>query len=278
MESAVIIDKTFQGAVSHNIEDYPGGLIIPVDKPYRWTSGDVVRKLKFALQKHFGVKNIKIGHAGTLDPLATGLLIVCAGKATKLAETIQSHEKEYIAGISIGATTPSFDLEKPIDCFYPYEHIDAKAVEECCRQFVGEQEQVPPMFSAKYINGTRAYEYARDGKEMPLKSSRITIYEAELLDFDPAFRADPAQSPIREATAPSSPAPEVEDSPRPLATVRILCSKGTYIRSFARDLGLALGSGAYLNSLQRTICGNFSIKNANSLDNLLSTNYFCRLN
>ncbi|MBQ7222114.1 MAG: hypothetical protein IJS02_01440, partial [Bacteroidales bacterium] len=111
MESPVIVDKNFNGVISRNLEDYPGGLIIPVDKPYRWTSGDVVRKMKFALQKFFGVKNIKIGHAGTLDPLATGLLIICAGKATKLAETIQSHEKEYVAGISIGATTPSYDLE-----------------------------------------------------------------------------------------------------------------------------------------------------------------------
>ncbi|MBQ7222554.1 MAG: hypothetical protein IJS02_03695, partial [Bacteroidales bacterium] len=161
---------------------------------------------------------------------------------------------------------------------FPFEHITRESVEEACRQFIGEQDQVPPIFSAKYVDGTRAYEYAREGEDVPLKSSRITVYEAELLDFNPAYMAPPAQTPIREATAHLFSDPGISDVPRPLATVRIRCSKGTYIRSFARDLGLALGSGAYLNSLQRTICGNFFIKNANSLDNLLSTNYFCRLN
>ena len=147
--------------LSRNIEDYPEGIIIPIDKPYRWTSADVIRKVKYAAIRHFGKKNLKVGHAGTLDPLATGVLLVCIGKATKLAETLQSHDKEYVAGVTFGATTPSYDLEKEIDRFFPHEHITAEAIAEALPAFIGEQDQIAPLFSAKSVDGVRAYELAR---------------------------------------------------------------------------------------------------------------------
>ena len=147
--------------MSRNIEDYPEGIIIPIDKPYRWTSADVIRKVKFAAIRHFGKKNLKVGHAGTLDPLATGVLLVCIGKATKLAETLQSHDKEYIAGITFGATTPSYDLEKEIDRFFPHDHVSAETIEAALPTFIGEQDQIAPLFSAKSVDGVRAYELAR---------------------------------------------------------------------------------------------------------------------
>ena len=142
--------------LSRNIEDYPEGIIIPIDKPYRWTSADVIRKVKYTAIRHFGKKNLKVGHAGTLDPLATGVLLVCIGQATKLAEELQSHDKEYVAGITFGATTPSYDLEKEIDRFFPHEHITAAAVEEALPAFIGEQDQIAPLFSAKSVDGVRA--------------------------------------------------------------------------------------------------------------------------
>ena len=146
---------------SRSIEDYPQGIILPVDKPYRWTSADVVRKIKFAAKKHFGQKNLKVGHAGTLDPLATGVLIICIGKATRLAEEIQRGDKEYVAELTFGATTPSYDLEKPIDSFFSVDGVSASSVEEVLKRFLGEQEQVAPLFSAKSVDGVRAYEIAR---------------------------------------------------------------------------------------------------------------------
>ncbi|MBO4557603.1 MAG: tRNA pseudouridine(55) synthase TruB [Bacteroidales bacterium] len=232
------------------MEDYPDGLVFPIDKPYRWTSADAVHKMKIALQKHFHQKKIKVGHAGTLDPLATGLLIICAGRATKIADQLQASTKEYISTIEFGATTPSYDLEKPVDAEYPFEHITKEIVEKALEGFIGPQEQVPPIFSAKMINGARAYEYARAGEAVEMKASPITIEEAELLEL---------------ATAPSG---------RPAATVRWRCSKGTYIRSLARDLGLAVGSGAHLTALRRTLSGDFEIKNAISLELLHSSNIF----
>lgn len=147
--------------LSRNIEDYPEGIIIPINKPYRWTSADVIRKIKYAAIRHFGKKNLKVGHAGTLDPLATGVLLVCIGKATKLAERLQSHDKEYIAGITFGATTPSYDLEKEIDRHFPHEHITAESVAAALPAFIGEQDQIAPLFSAKSVDGVRAYELAR---------------------------------------------------------------------------------------------------------------------
>ena len=185
--------------LSDDINDYPGGIIIPVDKPYRWTSADVIRKVKFAATRHFHKKNLKVGHAGTLDPLATGVLLVCIGKATRLAELLQSHDKEYVAGITFGATTPSYDLEKEIDRLFPHEHITRESLAEVLPGFLGEQEQIAPLFSAKSVDGVRAYELARKlyKKEADkggmfdkaasdlIRTSRITISDIELLGFHP---------------------------------------------------------------------------------------------
>lgn len=249
-ESPVIVDRNFAGELSHELTDYPGGLIFPLDKPYRWTSADAVRKVKFWLQRHFHDRKIKVGHAGTLDPLATGLLIICVGRATKLVDTLQSHTKEYVAEIEFGATTPCYDLEKEIDQLYPFEHITQNILEEALEGFIGPQKQVPPVFSAKLIGGTRAYEYARAGEAVEMKSSLITIESLHLDSFGPG--------PLG----------------RPRAVVTIRCSKGTYIRSFARDLGLAVGSGAHLTALRRTLNGDFEINNAIDLDFLVSSNNF----
>lgn len=212
------------------------GCVLAVDKPYRWTSSDVVRKVRFLL-KRLGHKRIKVGHAGTLDPLATGLLVVCIGKATKRAEALQGQEKEYIADIELGATTPSYDLEHPVDARYPYEHITEKKLREALASFLGEQEQTPPVYSAKSIDGKRAYEYARRGQEVEMRKAVVIIYEAELLEFAP-----------------------------PRIKVRLRCSKGTYIRSFAHDLGQRLESGAHLTGLRRTRSGDLRIEDACTLE------------
>lgn len=248
--AATIIDRNFNGPLPESMESYPDGLIIVLDKPLHWTSADAVRKIKFTLQKHFHQKKIKVGHAGTLDPLATGLLIICVGKATKISEQLQSHTKEYVATIEFGATTPSYDLEKEIDATYPCDHITKEGLEVALKGFIGEQEQIPPIFSAKMINGVRAYEYARAGEPVEVKPATITIEEAELLGFGPA------------------------PSGRPQASIRLRCSKGTYIRSFARDIGLAVGSGAHLTALRRTLSGDFEINNAISLEYFLSSHTF----
>ena len=337
--------------LSRNIEDYPEGIIIPINKPYRWTSADVIRKIKWAAIRHFGKKNLKVGHAGTLDPLATGILLVCIGKATKLAETLQSHDKEYIAGVTFGATTPSYDLEKEIDRFFPHEHIDSAAVEAALPGFIGEQDQIAPLFSAKSIDGVRAYELARKlyrlnggsdseaprlssdrhplaegGMSSPslstiqqekgsefdaaaeslIRVSRITISELELLDFergeqerrmeseDRATRGTEAGGPQakrsggvseanvrasisalategedRTTTSEASSRINVTDNSAlglPRAIIRMACSKGTYVRAFARDLGEALGSGAHLDSLQRSRSGMFRVEAALSIE------------
>ena len=218
--------------------NFPEGYILPVDKPYGWTSSDVVRKLKVLLRRA-GHRKIKIGHAGTLDPLATGVLLVCIGKATKQVEALQAEEKEYVAEIELGATTPSYDLEHEIDWRYPYEHISREQVERVLTAMQGEQEQVPPVYSAKQIDGKRAYEYAREGVEVEMKRARITIYETKLLLFEP---------------------------PRVVASIR--CSKGTYIRSIARDLGVELGSGGHLTGLRRTRSGNFRAEECLSVEEI----------
>lgn len=254
--------------LSGDIADYPGGIVIPMDKPLRWTSADVVRKLKFQLQRLFHNKALRVGHAGTLDPLATGMLIVCAGKATKIAEELQSHEKEYVATVEFGATTSSFDLEQPIDRYFPYEHITREAVEETLKGFLGEQEQVPPMFSAKIIGGVRAYEYARAGEPIELRKTFVTIKEIELLEWIEAGESASAEAvdvPKDDLEAVRHihnyhTAETVTDGSRPRAVLRIRCSKGTYIRSLARDLGLALGSGGYLTALRRTASGSFRLQ------------------
>ena len=291
--------------LSKNIEDYPEGIIIPIDKPYRWTSADVIRKVKYAAIRHFGRKNLKVGHAGTLDPLATGVLLVCIGKATKLAEWLQSHDKEYVAGVTFGATTPSYDLEKEIDRFFPHEHITAEAVENALPGFIGEQDQIAPLFSAKSVDGVRAYELARKmfkennsefdaAAESLIRVSKINITELELISFtespewrcgieDRATRGTEAGGPqakrsggvseanVREPL--STPDEQSNASSRinvtdnsalglPRASIRMACSKGTYVRAFARDLGETLGSGAHLDSLQRSRSGEFRVENA----------------
>lgn len=251
----------FEAQLSHDLADYPDGIVLPLDKPYRWTSADLVRKCKFTLQKHFGLRKLKVGHAGTLDPLATGLLLVCIGKATKLAEVLQASEKEYLATVEFGATTSSFDLEQPIDQYFPYEHIDEAAVREVLPQFIGPQDQVPPVFSAKIIGGLRAYEYARNGEPVELKTNRIEIYDITLEGFTQHnvmtgddYAVDPVVRHVHNYHTSST-----SDGTRPAATLRIRCSRGTYIRSLARDLGLALGSGAYLTALRRTASGSFRL-------------------
>ena len=268
--------------LSNSIDDYPEGIIIPIDKPYRWTSADVIRKVKFAAIRHFGKKNLKVGHAGTLDPLATGVLLVCIGKATKLAEWLQSHHKEYVAGITFGATTPSYDLEKEIDRFFPHEHITAEAVAEALPPFIGEQDQVAPLFSAKSVDGVRAYELARklhkEGKTLDeaaqelIRTSRINITELELLEFSKeGLLAAQNESADTSGSKASSRINVTDNSALglPHASVRMACSKGTYVRAFARDLGEALGSGAHLDALQRSRSGIFRVENALTVEQVI---------
>ena len=264
--------------LSRNIDDYPEGIIIPIDKPYRWTSADVIRKVKFAAIRHFGKKNLKVGHAGTLDPLATGVLLVCIGKATKLAEWLQSHHKEYIAGITFGATTPSYDLEKEIDRFFPYEHITESTVTEALPAFIGEQDQIAPLFSAKSVDGVRAYELARklhkEGKTLDeaaqelIRTARINITELEMTAFETKSDKAGSVSSATEVSKASSRINVTDNSALglPRAVVRMACSKGTYVRAFARDLGEALGSGAHLDSLQRSASGIFRVENSLTVD------------
>lgn len=207
----------------------PEGDLILVDKPYRCTSFDVVGQLKYALRQEYG-KKVKVGHAGTLDPLATGLLIICIGSFTKKIEGYQSAEKEYTGTFTVGATTSSFDLEQPIDQTFPYSHITREAAEMVAHSFLGEAEQIPPLFSAVKVNGKRAYELARKGTEAEIKSKTIFISDFEITRFS---------------------LPEID--------FRIVCSKGTYIRSIARDFGVRLQSGAYLSALRRTRIGDFRV-------------------
>jgi len=271
--------------LSRDIADYPEGIVIPVNKPLRWTSADVIRKLKFAAIKHFGKKNLKVGHAGTLDPLATGILLVCIGPACRMAQSLQDTDKEYIALVRFGATTPSYDLEKPVDRMFPYEHITEEAVRVALPAFLGEQEQVAPLFSAKSVDGVRAYELARklyrsgagnlDTTALEtLHRSRITISELELLDYHEAFFSEEVsgESTSSDKRTPSSRI-HLEDTSAlglPEATIRIACSKGTYIRAFARDLGEALGSGAHLAGLIRSRSGSFRLSDTLSMDQALS--------
>ena len=265
---------------SHDIEDYPEGIILNIDKPYRWTSADVIRKIKYAAIRHFGKKKLKVGHAGTLDPLATGVLLVCIGPATKRAEELQKHDKEYVAGVSFGATTPSFDLEKGIDARFPCSHIEKESVEEALKAFIGEQMQVAPLFSAKSVDGVRAGEALPEGL---LKAARINRSECELLDFRKSAAGPEAPEPGINAAAQETGGAEkrtegasfrinvaMDDPELPHAKIRIACSKGTYIRAFARDLGEALGSGAYLNSLCRSRSGAFRVEDALTVEQALS--------
>ena len=352
----LVISSAVEKSLSRDIADYPDGIVLPIDKPYRWTSADVIRKVKFAAIKHFRKKNLKVGHAGTLDPLATGVLLVCIGPACKRAQEFQDHDKEYVAGIRFGATTPSYDLEKEVDRTFPYDQVTEEAVRAVLPSFLGTQEQIAPLFSAKSVDGVRAYEMARklyrnaqkgiidpdfDAAALEtLHHSTITISEIELLDF--AFASDDVEAsavtsrtktfspekrskkfcptPCADATDTetfsssvissnlpsvissdlpsdiSSDLPSVISSAAeggveksvagtassrihvadtsalglPEAHIRIACSKGTYIRAFARDLGEALGTGAHLSSLVRTKTGTFRLEDALSLEGALA--------
>lgn len=211
------------------------GQVLHFDKPLGWTSFQLVGKVRWLLCRAIGQKKLKVGHAGTLDPLATGVMVICTGKATKRIEELQQGRKEYVATLQLGATTPSYDLEHEIDATYPTEHITEAAVREVLVQFTGEIEQVPPVFSACKVDGKRAYDLARKGQDVELKAKRITIDELELLRFDPTTMQ---------------------------MDIRVRCSKGTYIRSLARDIGDALDSGAHLTALRRTQVGDYKIDDA----------------
>lgn len=219
--------------------NFQEGALILVDKPLKWTSFDVVNKIRWCLKRTCG--KIKVGHAGTLDPLATGLMIVCVGKWTKQIEMFMGKEKEYVASIRFGGTTPSFDLESEIDSEYPYHHIDSSLIKQVLKNFTGNIQQIPPAFSAVRVNGERAYKKAREGSEIEMPVREVFIKELEILSFTP---------------------PDLE--------LRIACSKGTYIRSLANDIGAACGSGAHLAGLRRTAIGEYSVEQANKMDSLVA--------
>jgi tRNA pseudouridine55 synthase len=214
-------------------QDILDGQILVFDKPYGWTSFYLVKKVRAALERRYGLKKLKVGHAGTLDPLATGVMIVAVGKATKRIDELQAGEKEYFATVRLGATTPGFDLEKEIDEVFPFGHITHDMVSGALEKMTGEIDQVPPVYSAKKTEGVRAYDKARRGEFQELEPKRVQIREIELLDFT---------------------APDVQ--------LRIVCSRGTYIRAIARDLGLMLGSGGHLTALRRSRSGDFTVANA----------------
>lgn len=219
--------------------DFVEGEIVAFDKPYKWTSFDVVGKARWLLCHHLHVKKLKVGHTGTLDPLATGVVIVCTGRKTKLIDKLQYDTKEYVATLQLGATTPSFDLEKPIDQTYPTEHITRQLIDEVIPTFLGEQWQVPPMFSAVKVDGKRAYELARKGEEVELKPKLLVIDEIEVMSFDPETMQ---------------------------LVIRVVCSKGTYIRALARDIGQKLHSGAHLIALRRIRVGDYKIEDCISFE------------
>lgn len=223
--------------------DFISGEILYIDKPLHWTSFDLVRKLRNKLCRTLNVKKLKVGHAGTLDPLATGVMIVCTGKKTKLIESFQYQDKEYIATIGLGATTPSFDLETEIDQTFPTQHITRELVEEKLKLFIGQIEQIPPAYSACKVNGERAYNLARNGEEVDLKPKILVVDEIELMEY--------SQQSVK---------------------VRVVCSKGTYIRALARDIGKALQSGGHLTALVRTRIGEIRLSQcmqADEIDNIV---------
>lgn len=210
--------------------DFFTGEILYFNKPLKWTSFDLVNRFRYKLSRKLDVKKIKVGHAGTLDPLATGVMILCTGRATKRIDEFQYQTKEYVATLKLGETTPSFDLEREVDAVYPTEHITCEKVKEVLTQFIGTIQQVPPVFSAVKINGRRAYKFARKGRDVELKPKTLVIDELELLECD-----------------------------IPVIKIRVVCSKGTYIRALARDIGEALDSGAHLIALERTRIGDITL-------------------
>ncbi|MDR1644579.1 MAG: tRNA pseudouridine(55) synthase TruB [Tannerellaceae bacterium] len=210
--------------------DFIAGEVIYLNKPLTWTSFDLVNRFRYKLTRKLQLKKIKVGHAGTLDPLATGVMILCTGKATKRIEEFQNKTKEYIATLKLGETTPSYDLEEAVDAVYPTEHITREKVEEVLKLFTGSIQQIPPVFSAVKINGKRAYKFARKGKDVELQPKNLVIDELEL-----------------------------QECKLPYITIRVVCSKGTYIRALARDIGESLQSGAHLTALERTRIGDITI-------------------
>ena len=222
--------------------DFVEGEILAFDKPLHWTSFDVVAKVRRVLCRCLGQKKLKVGHSGTLDPLATGVVIVCTGKKTKMIEQLQYDTKEYVATMQLGATTPSYDMEHAVDKTFPTAHITQTLIDQTIPQFVGEQWQIPPMYSAVSINGKRAYEIARKGETVELKPKLLVIDEIEVLSFD---------------------------AEKMLLTIRVVCSKGTYIRALARDIGEQLQSGAYLTALRRTKVGNTRVEDCYQIDSFL---------
>ena len=223
--------------------DFEEGEILAFDKPLHWTSFDLVAKVRYNLCRKLEKKKLKVGHSGTLDPLATGVVIICTGKKTKMIETLQYDVKEYIATLQLGATTPSYDMEKEVDSTYPTEHITRALIDETIPHFVGEQWQVPPMFSAVQINGKRAYDLARKGEQVELKPKLLKIDEIEVISFD---------------------------KEKMQLTIRVVCSKGTYIRALARDIGEKLHSGAYLTALRRTRVGNTRVEECMTIEQFLA--------
>ena len=222
--------------------NFEQGEVLAFDKPLHWTSFDLVAKVRYNLCRKLGKKKLKVGHSGTLDPLATGVVVVCTGKKTKLIESLQYDVKEYIATLQLGATTPSYDLEKEIDATYPTSHITRELIDKTMPEFIGEQWQTPPMFSAIQINGKRAYDLARKGEVVELKPRLLVIDEIEVLDFDESLMQ---------------------------LTIRVVCSKGTYIRALARDVGERLQSGAHLIALRRTRVGDIRVENCMTVENFL---------
>ena len=222
--------------------DFAQGEVLAFDKPLHWTSFDLVAKVRYNLCKKLGTKKLKVGHTGTLDPLATGVVIICTGKKTKLIDQLQYDVKEYIATLQLGATTPSYDMEKEVDQTYPTEHITRELIDQIIPLFRGEQWQTPPAFSAIQINGKRAYEFARKGEEVELKPRLLVIDEIEVLSFD---------------------------EEKMLLTIRVVCSKGTYIRALARDIGERLQSGAHLTALRRTRVGDTRVEDCYTIEQFL---------
>jgi tRNA pseudouridine55 synthase len=224
----------------HNLKnkyDFLGGEVLLFDKDREWTSFDLVQRVRNTLCRKMGIKKLKVGHAGTLDPLASGLMIICTGKATKSIESFQQKEKEYVATLKLGATTPSFDMETSENSYKPITHLTAELIKITLEKFHGKLEQVPPLFSAVKVKGKRAFDYARKGEELKLSPKNITIKKIIAESFNPPF-----------------------------LTIRVVCSKGTYIRSLARDIGKELKCGAYLTELRRTKIGHYKVKNAATID------------
>ena len=224
--------------------DFVEGEILSFDKPLHWTSFDLVAKVRRTLCHALGVKKLKVGHSGTLDPLATGVVVVCTGKKTKLIDQLQYDTKEYVATLQLGATTPSFDMEHEVDHRYPTAHISRTLIDQTIPTFLGEQWQVPPVYSAVSVNGKRAYTFARKGEEVELKPKLLVIDEIEVLSFDEASMQ---------------------------LTIRVVCSRGTYIRALARDIGVRLKSGAYLTALRRTRVGNRLVEDCYQIEDFIAS-------